>query len=92
MAEIVKRYSFTAVDVIDQNWVEPEEIDLTRPRLAAFNHKWKISQNAVYWVYMGRAQRMGPEFFQTWSNAIILHHSFLSICIETVMSRKTEES
>ena len=82
---------FTAVYPMDQNWVDLEEIDLTRPRLAAYNHKWKISQDAVYWVYMGRAQRMGLKFFQTRSNAIILHNTILSICIETGMSRKMKE-
>ena len=82
---------FTVVDLMDPNWVEPEEIDLTWPRLAAYKQKWTISQDAVYWVYMGRAQRMGLEFLQTRSNAVILHHSLPSMCVETVMSRKTEE-
>ena len=47
MAEIVKRYFLTAVDPMNLNWVDPKEIDLAKPRHAAFNHKWKISQDAV---------------------------------------------
>ena len=42
-----------------KNWIEQEELDLTQPRYAAYKQKWKISQDAVYWVDMGRVQRTG---------------------------------
>ena len=45
----------------------------------------------MYWVDIGRAQRMGLKFIQTRSNAITLHDTLPSIWIERVVSRKTEE-
>ena len=82
---------FTAADPMDQNWVEQEEIDLTKPRHAAYQQKWRISQDAVFWVEIGRAQRMELRFFKTRANAIIIHNTHPSMCIERVVSRKTEE-
>ena len=38
-----------------------------------------------------RAQNMGLKFFQTRSNAIILHNTLPATCIESVVSRTTEE-
>ena len=64
---------FTVADPMSKNWIAQEELGLTQSRHAAYNHKWKVSQDAVYWVDMGRAQRMGLKFFLTRSNAIILH-------------------
>ena len=71
----------TAVDPMDQNWVEQEGIDLTKPRRAAYKQNWKISQDAVCWVDIGRAQHMELRFFQTRSNAIIVHNTLPSICV-----------
>ena len=81
----------TAVDPMDQNWVEQEGIDLTKPRRAAYKQNWKISQGAVYRVDIGRAQHVALRFFQTLSNAIILFNTLPSICVCRLVSRKTEE-
>ena len=81
----------TAVDPMNKNWLEQEELDLTKPRLAVYKQAWKVSQDAVYWVDICRAQRMGSKFFQTRSKAIILYDTLPPICFEKVVSRKTEE-
>ena len=38
----------TAVDPMNKNWLEQEEFDLTKPRLAVYKQAWKVSQDAVY--------------------------------------------
>ena len=76
---------------MDKNWVEEEDLTWQSPDSLLTSKKRKISQDAVYWVNMGRAQRKGLEFFRTRSNAIILYITLPSIYIERVMSWKTEE-
>ena len=82
---------FTAVDPMDKNCVGQEEYNVTQLRLAAYEQIWKIIQDAVYWVIIGRAQDMGLKFFQTRSNAIFLHDTLPPSCMEKVMSRKLKE-
>ena len=77
---------------MDKNWVEQEDLTWQSPDSLLTSKKRKISQDAVYWVNMGRAQRKGLELFQTRSTAIILYITLPSICIERVMSWKTEEN
>ena len=67
---------FTAVDPMDKYWFEQGEQDLTKHSLAAYKQTWKVSEDAVYWVDICRAQRIGLKFSQTMSNAIILHDTF----------------
>ena len=81
----------TAVDPKNKNWLEQEELDLTKPRLAVYKQAWKVSQDAVYWVDICRAQRMRSKLFQSRSHAIILYDTLPPICFEKVVSRKTEE-
>ena len=61
----------TAVDLVNTHCLEQKEFDLTKPRLAAHKQNWKVHQDAVYWVDIGRAQRMGLKFFQSRSKAIV---------------------
>ena len=42
---------FTAVNPMDKNHKDPQELDLTKPRLASYKRKWKVHQDTVYWVY-----------------------------------------
>ena len=76
---------------MNKNLLEQEELDLTQPRLAAYKQAWRVSQDAVYWVDICRAQRMRSQFFQTRSHEIILCDTLPPICIEKVVSRETEE-
>ena len=53
---------------------------------------WKVAQDAVYGVDIGRAQKLGLKFYQTRSNAIILHDTLPPVCIERVVSRRNHET
>ena len=65
---------FLPVDPIDKNRKDPDTIDLGAPRLAQYMHRtWKKHQNTVYWVDINLALKKGLKFYQTRSNAIILH-------------------
>ena len=65
---------FTVVNLMNQEHKDPYEIDLNAPRLAWYKQKkWKRDQNTVYWVDIKLAQQKGFKFYQTRSNAIILH-------------------
>ena len=60
---------------------DPETIDLNEPRHAQYMHKaWKRHQNAVFWVDINLALRKGLKFYQTRSNAIILHETLPAYC------------
>ena len=62
---------FTAVNSMNKNHKDPQELDLTKPRLASYKQKWKKHQDTVYWVDIQLAQRKGLKFHQTSSNAIM---------------------
>ena len=70
---------------------DPQELDLTKPRLALYKHKWKRHQETAYCVDCQLAQRRGLKFYQTRSNAIILHDSLPASCISKVVVMKSEE-
>ena len=55
-------------------------------------HKaWKRHQNTVYWVDINLALRKGLKFYQTRSNAIILHETLPAHCIPKVVGMETGE-
>ena len=67
-------------------------IDLEAPRLAWYKQKkWKKHQNTVYWVDIKLAQKKGFEFYQTRSNAIILHDTLRAYCIPKAIMMETGE-
>ena len=72
---------FTAVNPMHQNHKDPQELDLTKPRLAWYKQKWKKHQNTVYWADIKLAQKKGFKFYQTRSNAIILYDTLPAYCI-----------
>ena len=77
---------------MDKNHKDPETIDLNAPRHAQYMHKaWKKHQNAVYWVDINLALRKGLKFYQTRSNAIILHDTLPAYCIPNVVRMETGE-
>ena len=58
----------------------------------AYMHKaWKKHQNTVYWVDIRPAQKKGLKFYQTRSNAIILHETLPAYCIPKVVRMETGE-
>ena len=82
---------FTAVDPMHKNHQDPKELDRTKPRLASYKQKWKVHQDTVYWLDIQLAQRKGLKFYQTRSNAIILHDTLPAYCISKVVVIKSEE-
>ena len=52
---------------------------------------WKRHQDAVYWVDINLAIRKGLRFYQTRSNAIILHETLPAYCIPKVVRMETGE-
>ena len=77
---------------MDKEHKDPDTIDLEAPRLAQYMHKaWKRHQDAVYWVDIDLAQKKGLKFYQTRSNAIILHETLPAYCIPKVVRMETGE-
>ena len=83
---------FLPVDPMDKHHKDPNTIDLNKPRHAQYMHKaWKRHQNAVHWVDINLALRKGLKFYQTRSNAIILHETLPAYCISKVVRMETGE-
>ena len=83
---------FLPVDPLNKEHKYPETVDLKAPRLAKYMHKaWKKHQNTLYWVDINLAQKKGLKFYQTRSNAIILHETLLAYCIPKVVWMETGE-
>ena len=83
---------FLPVDSMDKNQEDPDTIDLSAPRLARYMHKaWKRHQNTVYWVDINFALKKGLKFYQTRSNAVILHETLPAYCIPKVVRMETGE-
>ena len=53
--------------------------------------KWKRHQDTVFLVDVQLAQRKGLKFYQTRSNAIILHETLPSYCVSKAIVMKSEE-
>ena len=61
---------------------EDEPYDVTKPRGVLYRTKWKVYQNAVYWISLKSAQDRGLAFWQTNSNAVILAKTVPADCVE----------
>ena len=83
---------FLLVDPTDKEHKDPDKIDLEAPRRAQYLHKAsKRHQDAVYWVDINLAMKKGLKFYQTRSNAIILHETLPAYCIPKVVRMDTAE-
>ena len=83
---------FRPVDPMDKIQKDPDTIDLNEPRHAQYIHKaWKRHQNALYCFDINLAMRKGLKFYQTRSNAIILHETLPANCILKVVRMETGE-
>ena len=77
---------------MNKNHKDPQELDLTKPRLASYKQKkWKRHQDAVYWVNIRLGQRKGLKFNQTRCNAIILYDTLPAYCISKVVVMESGE-
>ena len=78
------------MDPRDKRHKDPDDIDLNVPRHAQYLHNaWKRHQDAVYWVDINLALKKGLKFYQTRSNAIILHETLPAYCIPKVVRMET---
>ena len=83
---------FLPVNPMDKEHKDPETIDLEAPRLAQYMQTaWKKHQNTLYWVDIKLAQKKGLKFYQTRSNAIILHNTLPAYCIPKAIQMDTGE-
>ena len=83
---------YLLVDPMDKNHKDPDTIDLNELRHTQYMHKaWKKHQNTVYWVGINLALKKGLKFYQTRSNAIILHETLPAYCILKAVWMETGE-
>ena len=82
---------FTVVNPMNEDHRDPQELGLTKPRLASYKQKWKRHQDTVYWVDIQLAPRKGLKFYQTRCNAIIFYDTLPAYCISKVVVMKSEE-
>ena len=83
---------FLPVDPRDKDHQDPEQNDISVPRRAQYLHStWKKHQDAVFWVDIDLAIRMGLTFYQTRSNALILQGILPAYCIPKVVRLTTGE-
>ena len=83
---------FAAVNPMHQKHKDPQELDLTKPRLASYwQKKWKRHQETVYLVDFQLAQRKGLMFYQARCNAIILYDTLQACCVSKVVWMETGE-
>ena len=82
---------FTALDPMNEIQTN-ETYDVKEPRVVSSRMKWKVYQNAVYWINLKSAQGSGLRFQQTNSNAIILDNSVPADCLEKVVKRKSRRN
>ena len=68
-----------------------ERADVTEHRIVLYESNWKVHQNAVHWVNLRMAQQKGLTFYQTLSNAIILHDSVPADYIEKAVNMNSTE-
>ena len=77
---------------MDKEHKDPDTIDLGAPRLAHYVHKaWKKHQNTVHWIDINLDLKKGLKFYQTRSNAIILHETLPAYCIPKVIRMEIGE-
>ena len=61
--------------------------DMTVPRKFHYCSRWRHDQDAVYWRNLKKAQDLVLQFWQTKSNAVIVHDPVLPECIFKVIAR-----
>ena len=82
---------FTAVNPMHTHLHKQRNYDVTKPRVAVYKQNWKRHQKTVYWCNLRVAQKKGLTFYQTRSNAIILHNTVPAPCIEKVVAMSSGE-
>ena len=88
-----RRVFFLSVDPMDKEHKDPDTIDFGAPRHAQYMQKaCKRHQITVYWVDINLAQKKGLKFYQTRSNAMILHETLTASLHPKVVRMEIEKS
>ena len=82
---------FTAVNPMLAHLHKQRDYDVTKPKISVYNQNRRVHQITVYWAHLRVAQKKGLTFYQTRSNAIILHNTHPAACIGKVVVRNSEE-
>ena len=83
---------FLLVDPVDREHKDPETVDLKAPRLARYlQTAWKKHTTRCIGSISDLLKKKGLKFYQTRSNAIILHETLPSCCIAKVVGMETGE-
>ena len=83
---------FTAVNPMNKDHRDPQELDFNAPRLAWYKQKkWRRHEDTVCWVDIQLAQQKGLKFYQTRSNAIILYDTLPAYCVPKVVVMESGE-
>ena len=63
---------FTPLDPFNSDADEAEIITgIKKPRKLNYQIHWRHEQDSVCWIHLSKAQDVGPDFWQTGSNAIM---------------------
>ena len=65
---------FSALDPLGDE-LDQEYQDSPKPRKVQYKSKWKVTQDAIFWINLRKAQDEGLTFWQTRSHAVILYDS-----------------
>ena len=88
-----KQYSSCLLIQETKEHQDPEHIDFSVPRRAQYLHSaWKKHQDAVFWVDIDLAIRVGLTFYQTRSNAIIFQEHFQPFAFQKLKDWRLEKS
>ena len=79
---------FTPLNPWGTEDVEKFHDDLTQRTRVHYETGWNHSQDAVYWIHVGRAQEKSTAFWQPKLHAIIAYHPFPPDKIERVISQR----
>ena len=83
---------FTVVNSMNKDHRDPQELDLSKPRLARYKQKrWNIHQDTVYCVDIKLAQQTKLKFYQTKCNVLILYDTLPAYCISKAVVMKCEQ-
>ena len=83
---------FTVVNPMDdEQGLRETFCDLSKSRIAPYKNTWKPLQDMVYWCNLLLAQEGGPQFYQTRSNAVVLHDTLPAEFIGRAVCMKTVE-
>ena len=80
---------FTVVNPMDNQDLGETICELSQARIAPHKNTWKHSQDKLCWCNLKLAQQRGLHFYQTRSNAVILHNTLPAEFIEKATCMKT---